>query len=237
MKKAQSPAVASEKKAIKQFEALEPVVLSDTEKAISRAEVNLSKVKHIDALDLARNHIFPLLRKLAHSVGDHDQQIEDLAEALADDGTSDTLGQAYEALAAARDLLIGMDALLGRALVAAGYFKREPSGLLIDTGVGPEDVRKDYQTIVADAVEVVTDVQSAMDAIDGEGDDDGDEDEDEDEGDDGDEFEEDEASGESGVESDDHSGEPEVAAAVVSVEEQPVAAAEGGKPNTAAEAR
>lgn len=168
------------KKSEKPAQEVVEAAFTDTERAIAKFESRLVNVKHIDAKDLALNYLFPLLRKLAATSGDQEEQIESLIEAVEqiEAGSGDA-----EVFEAARNVILKLANLLDETMVASGFYTVQEGVGLKDTGKAPASIRASYAAIGPEVHEVVTAIQEAITAF-GEGED-GDDDDDGDEGDDG----------------------------------------------------
>lgn len=145
---------------------------TELEVAIAKAEHRISKMPHIDAKVLAKDYLFPLLRKLAKSSGDVDVQIEDLAEALENFDGDDVV----DTLEEARDMIFELSKALDETAVLAGFFTVTPEGLKV-TERAPANFQAFLTALGSKVHGVVTNIQGAIEAAEQ---DDEDEDEDED---------------------------------------------------------
>ena len=126
---------------------------------LQKYEERLSKANHVDGKQLALNYVFPLLRKLAGAVGEtlgeHEEAINELAEALENDG--DVVSQA-------RDTIMLLSQLLDETMVAAGFYKTTANGLE-DTGKAPAELRAKFAEA---AQQVVATMQAIEEELNGE---------------------------------------------------------------------
>lgn len=126
---------------------------------LQKYEDRLSKANHVDGKQLALNYVFPLLRKLAGTVGeafaDHEAAINDIEDALQSDG---------DVLAQARDTIVMLSALLDETMVTAGFYGVTDKGLQ-DTGKAPAELRARF---VEAAQQVVATMQAIEDELNGE---------------------------------------------------------------------
>lgn len=126
---------------------------------LQKYEERVAKTNHVDGKQLAMNYLFPLLRKLAGSVGEalaeHEEAISDLEDMIQNDG--DTLAQA-------RDVIMVLSSLLDETMVAAGFYESTAEGLK-DTGKAPQELRERF---VAAATQVVGVMQAIEEELNGE---------------------------------------------------------------------
>jgi len=136
--------------------------MQDFSTLLQKYESRLSGVNHVDGKQLALNYLFPLLRKLAGSVGEilseHEEAITDLEEALENDG--DTLAQA-------RDVILMLSGLLDETMVAAGFYSVTEKGLE-DTGKGPTELRSRFAEAATQVVAVVQNIEEELNGADDE---------------------------------------------------------------------
>jgi hypothetical protein len=130
--------------------------MQDFATTLQKYEERLSKANHVDGKQLAINFLFPLLRKLAGTVGEtlaeHDEAISDLEDALAHDG---------DVLAQARDVIVLLSGLLDETMVAAGFYKTTQNGLE-DTGKAPEELRTRFVEAASQVVAVVQAIEEEL---------------------------------------------------------------------------
>lgn len=130
--------------------------MQDFATTLQKYEERLSKANHVDGKQLAINYLFPLLRKLAGTVGEtlaeHDEAISDLEDALAHDG---------DVLAQARDVIVLLSGLLDETMVAAGFYKTTSNGLE-DTGKAPEELRTRFVEAASQVVAVVQAIEEEL---------------------------------------------------------------------------
>ena len=133
------------------------------ELAVAKAELRLEDVKHISASDLGVQYIFPILRKIAKEIGDHDESLEDLGDAIEqaiqsggfdDDSVS-------EVLVAARDTIVKLGGLLDQVMVASGFYSVVPNQGLKAEKV-PAQIRTEYEAIIGETTEVVMEIQNVL---------------------------------------------------------------------------
>jgi hypothetical protein len=136
--------------------------MQDFSALLQKYESRLSGVNHVDGKQLALNYLFPLLRKLAGSVGeilsDHEEAINDLEDALENDG---------ETLAQARDVILLLSGLLDETMVAAGFYSVTDKGLE-DTGKAPTELRERFVEAAAQVVAVVQNIEEELNGADDE---------------------------------------------------------------------
>lgn len=137
--------------------------MEDFATALQKYEDRIGKANHVDGKQLALNYLFPLIRKLAGTVGEtlaeHAQAIEDIEDALASDG---------DVLVQARDTIMLLSSLLDETMIAAGFYEATEQGLK-DTGKAPEALREKF---VAAAANVVAAMQAIEDDLNGDEEDD-----------------------------------------------------------------
>lgn len=130
---------------------------------LQKYEDRLSKANHVDGKQLALNYLFPLIRKLAGTVGEtlaaHEEAINDIEDALTNDG--DVLSQA-------RDTIVMLATLLDETMVTAGFYTATNKGLQ-DTGKAPAELRTKF---VEAAQQVVATMQAIEEELNGEDDED-----------------------------------------------------------------
>lgn len=133
--------------------------MQDFATVLQKYEDRLSKANHVDGKQLALNYVFPLLRKLAGAVGEtlaaHEGAIDDLADALANDG---------DVLVQARDTIVMLSQLLDETMVTAGFYTATDKGLQ-DTGKAPAELRAKF---VEAAGQVVATMQAIEEDLNGE---------------------------------------------------------------------
>lgn len=138
--------------------------MQDFATTLQKYEERLSKANHVDGKQLAMNYLFPLLRKLAGTVGDtlaeHEEAIADLEDAIAHDG---------DVLVHARDVVLMLSSLLDETMVAAGFYKSTPTGME-DTGKAPEELRKRFVDAAAQVVSVMQAIEEELNGEDEEDD-------------------------------------------------------------------
>lgn len=131
---------------------------------LQKYEDRLSKANHVDGKQLALNYLFPLLRKLAGTIGDtlaaHEEAIGDIEDALTNDG---------DVLTQARDTIVMLSALLDETMVTAGFYTATNKGLQ-DTGKAPAELRAKFVEAAGQVVATMQAIEEELNAEDEEDD-------------------------------------------------------------------
>jgi hypothetical protein len=157
----------------------------DLEVMINKWATKLAGKKHIDALDVALNYIFPILLKMAKESSEQANDIQGLSDEIAElaehGGDTDTLIDAFES---ARDMLIKISGILDQTMVAAGFYSVTSAGLVATDKI-PADLRAVYESLGKDANQTSADITEAIEMLEAEAEEEDEDDEDGSDGDDG----------------------------------------------------
>ncbi len=138
---------------------------TEEEIAIAKFLKRLLDRNTISAIDLGKDFVFPLLKKLAKQLGDHEDQLISLTEEVEAIGQATIAASSSDVFEDARDALLKLANLIDKVMVHAGFLEVIKDVGLKPTEKMPEELKKEYEETIGEVVSVAGSIQEALNTL------------------------------------------------------------------------